>query len=168
MKFRDIFRKDYKEWSEAGLKLGMSTVVQGFDYPAGKGRQSEKVDFVQQMRNWADEQALDIMGVMTLSHPNGVFTRQLLVWGLNARQPRCCEAVRQQEPGEAGVGALGRWQSGPGRTGGVEEMLDEQPGMQQETDCPLAQGSDEGVFKTLNLMSFLFVLSHRFGLPAGN
>ena len=91
MSFRDILRKDYKEWTDGGLKLGMSTIVQGFDFLLDKAA-AEQVDLVEEMRRWADEQALDVVGVMTLSHPNGVFTRQLLVW---ATGPESIPAVRQ-------------------------------------------------------------------------
>lgn len=91
MSFRDILRKDYKEWTDGGLKLGMSTIVQGFDFLLGKAA-AEQVDLVGEMRRWAEEQALDVVGVMTLSHPNGVFTRQLLVW---ATGPASISAVRQ-------------------------------------------------------------------------
>ncbi len=91
MSFRDILRKDYKEWTDGGLKLGMSTIVQGFDFLLDKAA-AERVDFVEEMRRWAEEQALDVVGAMTLSHPNGVFTRQLLVW---ATGPESIPAVRQ-------------------------------------------------------------------------
>ncbi|KAH8885518.1 DHH phosphoesterase [Thozetella sp. PMI_491] len=91
MTFRNIMRKDYKEWVEGSLKLGMSTVVQGFDYLLDKA-DKEETDLLQEMRRWASEQKLDIMGVMTLSHPNGVFTRQLFVWGLT---PQSVAAVKE-------------------------------------------------------------------------
>ncbi|KAK4227186.1 exopolyphosphatase-like protein [Podospora fimiseda] len=86
LSYRDILRKDYKRWSDGGLSLGISTVVQGFDYVLGlKGDDEGKGKFLEALKGWAEEQELDIAAVMTVSKPDGVFTRELLVWGLNKK-----------------------------------------------------------------------------------
>ncbi|CAM1503294.1 Fc.00g080700.m01.CDS01 [Cosmosporella sp. VM-42] len=83
LNFRDIFRKDYKEWDQAGLKLGISCVVQNFDYliSMAGGKKSLLDDFV----SWVKERELDVAAIMTTSNPEGEFQRHLLVWGANEK-----------------------------------------------------------------------------------
>ena len=97
--YRDIFRKDYKQWSEGGLKLGTSSVVQGFRYlttPSNNNNNNNnnnkqllydedstrrsKSQFLSELKRWAAEQKLDIAAVMTTCMLEGQFSRELLVW----------------------------------------------------------------------------------------
>ncbi|KAM0346716.1 hypothetical protein ACHAPU_005431 [Fusarium lateritium] len=80
LSFRDIFRKDYKEWDGSGLKLGISCVVQDFDYLFAKAGAAEPL--ISAFEDWAKERNLDVASIMTTSHPNGEFQRHLLVWGI--------------------------------------------------------------------------------------
>lgn len=80
LSFRDIFRKDYKEWDGQGLKLGISCVVQNFDYLLSKAQSSQSL--LQDFKAWSTERRLDVTAIMTTSNPNGEFQRHLLVWGL--------------------------------------------------------------------------------------
>lgn len=81
LSYRDVLRKDYKRWADGGLSLGMSTVVQGLSTCLSQiGDRKELFDA---LRAWAEEQNLDLVAVMTVSKPGGVFTRELLVWALN-------------------------------------------------------------------------------------
>lgn len=82
--FRDIFRKDYKEWHDGGLALGVSCVVQGFPYLVEKADGSADA-FLRHLAAWAAERSLDLAAVMTTSSPAGRFERHLLVWGLGER-----------------------------------------------------------------------------------
>ncbi|KAK3294469.1 uncharacterized protein B0H64DRAFT_463386 [Chaetomium fimeti] len=91
--YRDVLRKDYKRWTEGSLGLGMSTVVQDLTTTTATAGEGERGAFVAALRAWAGEQGLDIAAVMTVSRPGGVFTRELLVWGLS----------------EAGVAAVGEF-----------------------------------------------------------
>ncbi|KND87219.1 putative exopolyphosphatase [Tolypocladium ophioglossoides CBS 100239] len=85
LSFRDILRKDYKEWYDAGLTLGVSAVVQGFPYLLRKA-QGTPQSFPEHVAAWAAERSLDVAAVMTASNPpGGEFQRHLLVWG---RTPR--------------------------------------------------------------------------------
>lgn len=93
LSFRDIFRKDYKEWDGQGLKLGISCVVQDFDYLVSKA--DGPLPFLRDFEAWTKERNLDVAAIMTTSHPGGEFQRHLLVWG------------RSQE----GRGAMGRFVS---------------------------------------------------------
>ncbi|TWU77284.1 Exopolyphosphatase [Metarhizium rileyi] len=83
LSFRDIFRKDYKQWEEGGLTLGVSCVVQGFEYLLQKAETKDV--FLKELAAWTDERALDVVAVMTTSHLGGRFHRQLLVWGMTDR-----------------------------------------------------------------------------------
>ncbi|KAF5017930.1 hypothetical protein F66182_10114 [Fusarium sp. NRRL 66182] len=81
LSFRDIFRKDYKEWDGEGLKLGISCVVQDFDYLISKAGSSDPL--LRTFEDWAKERRLDVASIMTTSHPEGEFQRHLLVWGVS-------------------------------------------------------------------------------------
>ncbi|KAL2760268.1 hypothetical protein ACRALDRAFT_2093897 [Sodiomyces alcalophilus JCM 7366] len=81
---RDIFRKDYKQWDEGGMALGMSSVVQGFDYLLGEKAGGGGPEVVLgTFRAWAEERKLDVGVIMTTAHPGGEFRRELLVWAFN-------------------------------------------------------------------------------------
>ncbi|KAM0191909.1 hypothetical protein ACHAPI_008627 [Fusarium lateritium] len=80
LSFRDIFRKDYKEWDGSGLKLGISCVVQDFDYLVAKEDATEHL--ISSFEDWAKERELDVASIMTTSHSSGEFQRHLLVWGI--------------------------------------------------------------------------------------
>lgn len=79
--FRDIFRKDYKEWQEGDIKLGISSIVQDFDYLLEKASNTEA--FLDELSKWADERSLDVASLMTASNSDGHFHRDLLVWARN-------------------------------------------------------------------------------------
>ncbi|EHK45920.1 hypothetical protein TRIATDRAFT_40762 [Trichoderma atroviride IMI 206040] len=83
LSFYDIFRKDYKEWEESGLKLGISCVVQDFDYLLEKAKNPSV--FIDELAAWAKERKLDVASVMTTANPGGEFQRHLLVWGMTDR-----------------------------------------------------------------------------------
>jgi exopolyphosphatase len=74
---RDILRKDYKEWTDGGLTLGTSSVVQDVHYLLDKSGQDE---FLTAVEDWATEKTLDLAAVLTTSHPDGKFARDLLIW----------------------------------------------------------------------------------------
>ncbi|PNY23706.1 exopolyphosphatase [Tolypocladium capitatum] len=85
LSFRDILRKDYKEWHDAGLTLGVSAVIQGFPYLLRKAQDTPQ-SFPEHLAAWAAERSLDVAAVMTTSNPpGGEFQRHLLVWGRSAR-----------------------------------------------------------------------------------
>lgn len=86
LSLRDIFRKDYKEWHDNGLKLGISSVVQNLDYLISTVGSGKDEDFLQQFEEWAKERSLDIASVMTTSHDeNGQFQRELVFWALGEK-----------------------------------------------------------------------------------
>ncbi|KAK0386062.1 hypothetical protein NLU13_5899 [Sarocladium strictum] len=82
LSFRDIFRKDYKEWYDNSLKLGISSVVQNLDYLISEVGNGKDDDFLDQLKQWAEERKLDIASVMTTSTDDkGQFQRELIFWG---------------------------------------------------------------------------------------
>ncbi len=88
LSLRGIFRKDYKEWENGGIKLGISCAVQNFDFllekaaaAAPSGGDGRDV-LLRELQSWAQDQKLDIASIMTTSHPGDEFQRHLLVWGL--------------------------------------------------------------------------------------
>ncbi|KAG6216145.1 hypothetical protein E4U50_006319 [Claviceps purpurea] len=93
--FRDILRKDYKEWQEGGLTLGISCVVRGFEFLLEKAGSNEQV-LLRELSSWAENRSLDVAAVMTASYPGGQFRRQLLLWGLNARGIRAVKTFRER------------------------------------------------------------------------
>lgn len=88
LSFRDIFRKDYKEWTEQQgrdqtLRLGISCVVQDLDYLVDKAGDDPE-SLVREFGDWVSERKLDVAAIMTTSHPGGEFQRNLLVWGASS------------------------------------------------------------------------------------
>lgn len=91
LSLRDIFRKDYKEWIEGDVRLGISCVVQDLGYLIEKGEGSAD-KMIEEFAKWSEEKELDVTSIMTTSSPDGVFQRELLVWG---KTQKGVEAVQQ-------------------------------------------------------------------------
>lgn len=85
LSFRDILRKDYKQWHESGLDLGISSVVQGLAYLVDEKAAGKPEALVDALAAWANERRLDVAAIMASSRSNGQFQRNLLVWGLSPR-----------------------------------------------------------------------------------
>lgn len=106
--FRDIFRKDYKQWGEGGMALGISSVAQGFDYLLGeKAGGGDPEVFMGAFREWAEEKKLDVAVIMTTAHPGGEFRRELLVWAFNEVAAAVAEHFVKTCGGELGLETWG-------------------------------------------------------------
>ncbi|KAI9152139.1 putative exopolyphosphatase [Paramyrothecium foliicola] len=81
LSFRDIFRKDYKEWTEDGTLLGISSVPQNFEYMVAEAGGPDVL--VAELARWAEERRLDVVAVMTAANSDGHFERQLLARGVS-------------------------------------------------------------------------------------
>lgn len=81
LSLRDILRKDYKEWTEGGIKLGISCAVQNLDYLLKEKADGKPEEFLAPVETWAKERNLDVASVMTVSSVGG-FHRHLFVWGI--------------------------------------------------------------------------------------
>ncbi|KAJ9138453.1 Exopolyphosphatase [Pleurostoma richardsiae] len=106
LSYRDIFRKDYKQWTDGGLVLGMSSVAQGLNYLFDKIGDEEALR--RELRRFAEEKRLDIAAVMTVTHEGGRFGRELLVWALNPDAARAVEAFVARSGGDLGLEELER------------------------------------------------------------
>ncbi|KAI9880908.1 MAG: Exopolyphosphatase [Pleopsidium flavum] len=79
----DILRKDYKEWNEAGKKLGISSVVKPIDWLLRKT--GDQKSFLHTAQNFSEKRGLSICAIMTAStNQNGHFQRELFLWALDA------------------------------------------------------------------------------------
>ncbi|OJD32954.1 dhh phosphoesterase [Diplodia corticola] len=84
----DILRKDYKQWNEGGVKLGISSVVKPLDFLQDKAKQEKhgSLSFCDAIGEFAKQRELEMYAIMTAyPNDNGEFCRQLLLWGLSDR-----------------------------------------------------------------------------------
>jgi exopolyphosphatase len=78
----DILRKDYKQWTEGDMLLGISTAVQPLKYLTSKA-ETEK-NFTESLTHFAKSRKLDLFAVMTAyTSDSGAFSRQLLLIAAN-------------------------------------------------------------------------------------
>ncbi|KAK0744046.1 hypothetical protein B0T18DRAFT_328571 [Schizothecium vesticola] len=114
---RDVLRKDYKRWADSdpdsspgGLALGISSVVQGLSYlVSSESRFGSAAGFLDAVRAWAREQGLDVVAVMTVSKPEGVFTRELMVWAFGEEAAAAGREFARRHGERLG---LERWRDG--------------------------------------------------------
>ncbi|KAM3512377.1 hypothetical protein MY11210_003943 [Beauveria gryllotalpidicola] len=113
LSLHDILRKDYKEWENCGIKLGISCAVQNFDFLLEKAASTSIGNgtdvLLRELQSWAQEQALDIASVMTTSNPGGEFQRHLLVWGLTGPGKKAVERFKKDNTETL---KLTRWNDG--------------------------------------------------------
>ncbi|KAL8827541.1 MAG: hypothetical protein Q9191_003119 [Dirinaria sp. TL-2023a] len=109
LRLSDIWRKDYKDWTENETKLGMSTVVKRLSFMVDKARQESGGDggnkdyaFDTQVQQHMSNSSIDIFAVMTVfTNEAGEFQRELF---LQAKGPSVDAADRFAE---MAVGELG-------------------------------------------------------------
>jgi len=113
----DILRKDYKQWTEAGsLNLGVSSVVKDMSFLIEKAGSKEK--FLEILKDFAKERNLSICSIMTTSLPDGVFKRELLVWGVDEKGAVAAKDFEVNAKNELG---LTHWNEGAlDQVGGVD------------------------------------------------
>lgn len=88
-----VLRKDYKQWSEGGLDVGISSAVKDLGYlqekaggeSAASSSSSSFADLVWVAKGFARERDLAVFAIMTaFSGGDGGFARELLVLGMTA------------------------------------------------------------------------------------
>lgn len=100
--YRDNFRKDFKSWTEDGLVLGTSSIPRGFKYMLENI--GDKESLLREFRAFAQDKKLDIASIMTSSaKDDGVFKRNLLVWGLNEKAVRAVERFVEAQKENLGL-----------------------------------------------------------------
>jgi exopolyphosphatase len=91
LKLQDILRKDYKQWDQHGLKLGISSVVKPINFllkKAGDEASAQPASdaFLAAMEQFAKERELDLFTLMTTSTSSaGEFQREILLWAFDKR-----------------------------------------------------------------------------------
>ncbi|KAJ9629367.1 Exopolyphosphatase [Taxawa tesnikishii (nom. ined.)] len=80
---RDILRKDYKQWTENGMNLGMSSIVKPLSFLRSKaqdeGGEGSNEAFVNALKKFAKERKLGVFAIMTaFTSEDGAFSRELL------------------------------------------------------------------------------------------
>ncbi|KAL2875919.1 Exopolyphosphatase [Colletotrichum sp. CLE4] len=113
--FRDVFRKDYKQWEDLGegfeassrhQVMGVSAIVQNLDYLLKKAGGDDNV-LLGEFRNWAEEKKMDVGVIMTTSHPGGKFQRELLLWAFNENAVDYCKKFYQAYKDDLGLESWG-------------------------------------------------------------
>lgn len=97
LSIRDILRKDYKQWTEHGLVLGTSAVVQPIGYMERKVQGEGNGDLVTQTMAFATEMDLNVMAILTTFEVDGgQFHRELLVMSRDDRGKQMVERFIEQ------------------------------------------------------------------------
>lgn len=102
LQLTEILRKDYKQWDEAGRRLGISSVVKPLDWLV---RQSgEEMSFSNLVRKFAEERSLAIYAIMTaFTDEQGKFERELYLWAKDPSSIASTEEFIKMEGEELGL-----------------------------------------------------------------
>jgi exopolyphosphatase len=82
LSLEEILRKDYKQWTEDDLNLGISCVVRPIQY-----LKSKTEDLVSALVDFAKGRGVQLFAVMTAHNDSGQFERQLLLLVLQDGEP---------------------------------------------------------------------------------
>ena len=84
----EVLIKDYKEWTESGGKLGISSVVKPLSFLVQKASEEKLLSFEDQLSQFMDDRALSVFAIMTTSTSSeGNFMRELLVQARSSASP---------------------------------------------------------------------------------
>jgi len=109
LKLQDILRKDYKQWDQGGLQLGISSVVKNIDFLQKKGgdeanAQSAGEAFLEAVEKFAKDRKLDMYSLMTTSTSSeGEFQREILLWAFNDNAVSAAKAFQADSTDELGL-----------------------------------------------------------------
>ena len=93
----EILIKDYKGWTEGGVRLGISSVVKPLEFIVQKASEEKSSSFEDQMSQFMDDQNISVFAIMTTSTSSeGSFKRELLV---QARPSASSLAIKFAEEG---------------------------------------------------------------------
>lgn len=107
LSLRDILRKDYKEWEDAGVRLGTSSVPQDLAFLAKTAGGEDAL--AEAIGEWAKEKDLGLMAVLTTSSPDGEFKREMLVWAQSEKAVQAAQSFEKRCSEQLG---LGPWNNG--------------------------------------------------------
>lgn len=74
----EILRKDYKEWKEGDLAVGISSMVRSISYLKSRSK-----DLVPELANYAKSREVQLYAVMTAHNDTDQFERELLLMALD-------------------------------------------------------------------------------------
>ncbi|KAK4621592.1 Putative exopolyphosphatase [Fulvia fulva] len=80
LSLEDILRKDYKQWTEGDLTLGISSCVQPISYLTEKGK-----EFQGSLKAFAKSKSLDLFVIMPAFKEGGNFQREILLMTLSEK-----------------------------------------------------------------------------------
>jgi exopolyphosphatase len=109
MQLQDILRKDYKQWDQGSLALGISSVVKPIAFLQQKAgdeasNQSSDGAFLDALGQFAKERELDLYTIMTTStSPEGQFQREILLWAFNEKATDAVKAFAASSGDELGL-----------------------------------------------------------------
>ncbi|KAH7355065.1 hypothetical protein BKA65DRAFT_452293 [Rhexocercosporidium sp. MPI-PUGE-AT-0058] len=109
MSLVDLLRKDYKQWSEGDVKLGVCSVVKDMDFLLSKSEGRD--EFFNTLGAFSRERDLSICSIVTRFSATGGsdFQRELFVWGLDDRG---VEALKKFEAESSERLGLEGWREG--------------------------------------------------------
>ncbi|KAL8676704.1 MAG: hypothetical protein Q9186_006803 [Xanthomendoza sp. 1 TL-2023] len=101
--FQDILRKDYKQWTENDLKLGIASVVKPLEFivekALGQTSADKEDEFVIAIGDFMADRDLTIFAIMTTStSPLGEFQRELYLQALSAGHAAASAFTEQAGP----------------------------------------------------------------------
>lgn len=82
LSLEEILRKDYKQWTEDDMILGISCVVRPIQYLKSRAK-----DLVPALLDFAKGRSVQLFAVMTAHNDSGKFERQLLLLALEDGEP---------------------------------------------------------------------------------
>jgi exopolyphosphatase len=109
LKLQDILHKDYKQWDQNGLKLGISSVVKHIEFLQHKaddeaGSESANDAFLCALEHFSEERELDLYTLMTTStSAEGQFEREILLWAFSDRGVSAAKAFATNAAEELGL-----------------------------------------------------------------
>ncbi|KAI1113436.1 exopolyphosphatase-like protein [Nemania sp. NC0429] len=120
MSFRDVLRKDYKEWGAGGLNLATSSVPRGFGYLLARKAGGDVAAVASAIRSWGEErdgslagkekeeEKMDLVVVLTtFVDDEGTFSRELLVSARSEMGVKAAELFADKRGGELGLETWG-------------------------------------------------------------
>jgi exopolyphosphatase len=107
----DILRKDYKEWTEDGVKLGVSSVVKATEFlvqkanaEANRSASKDTGAFQDAVKQFCEDRGVDLFGIMTTSaSEEGKFQRELFLWALKGDSVAAAKQFELQATEELGL-----------------------------------------------------------------
>jgi len=90
----EILRKDYKQWTENGIDLGISSVVKPLEFLANKADEGQNVSNIEdELERFMSERKLEVFAIMTASSSeDGHFKREML---LQTKAPALSSAMSE-------------------------------------------------------------------------